>query len=107
LRGWFVLQQAALLTPRISAAYTRGMNRIKSIRDRLKVTQTELAAGIGRSQGNVAFYEKGQTVPPDVAKSLIVYAQGLGHTVTYDEIYGPADASASDTSPVAQGVANA
>lgn len=67
------------------------MNRIKSIRDRLKVTQADLAAGIGRSQGNVAFYEKGQTVPPDVAKSLIVYARGLGHIVTFDDIYGPAD----------------
>lgn len=67
------------------------MNRIKTIRDRLKVTQADLAAGIGRSQGNVAFYEKGQTVPSDVAKRLIVYARGLGHVVTYDDIYGPPD----------------
>jgi putative transcriptional regulator len=84
------------------------MNRIKSIRERLHVTQTELAAGIGRSQGNVAFYEKGQTVPPEVAKSLIVYARGLGHVVTFDEIYGPADSSPADTTtqqPAGQGVA--
>lgn len=83
------------------------MNRIKTIRDRLKVTQADLAAGIGRSQGNVAFYEKGQTVPPDVAKSLIVYARGLGHVVTFDDIYGPADGEPVDTSTAEQGVANA
>jgi len=83
------------------------MNRIKSIRERLHVTQTELAAGIGRSQGNVAFYEKGQTVPPDVAKSLIVFARDRGHVVTFDDIYGPADGSDSDTKTEAQGVANA
>ncbi len=82
------------------------MNRIKSIRDRLQVTQTELAAGIGRSQGNVAFYEKGQTVPPDVAKSLIVFARERGHEVTYTDIYGPAEAP-TDTKPTEQGVANA
>lgn len=75
------------------------MNRIKSIRDRLKVTQADLAAGIGRSQGNVAFYEKGQTVPPEVAKSLIVYARGLGHVVTFDDIYGPADGEPVATNP--------
>lgn len=67
------------------------MNRIKSIRDRLQVTQAELAAGLGRSQGNVAFYEKGQTVPPEVAKSLIVFARTKGHEVSYTDIYGPAD----------------
>lgn len=73
------------------------MNRIKTIRDRLHVTQAELAAGLGRSQGNVAFYEKGQTVPPDVAKSLIVFARAKGHEVTYMDIYGPADGKPSDT----------
>lgn len=83
------------------------MNRIKTIRERLKVTQAELAAGVGRSQGNVAFYEKGQTVPPDVAKSLIVFAKACGHVVTYDDIYGPPDGVAVDTSSEAQGVANA
>ena len=84
------------------------MNRIKSIRERLQITQTELAAGIGRSQGNVAFYERGQTVPPDVAKSLIVFARERGHEVTYTDIYGPADGQAIDTStqqPAGQGVA--
>lgn len=82
------------------------MNRIKTIRDRLQVTQTELAAGIGRSQGNVAFYEKGQTVPPDVAKSLINFARDRGHVVTYTDIYGPADGIAVDTSAAGQGVAH-
>ena len=85
------------------------MNRIKSIRDRLQVTQAELAAGLGRSQGNVAFYEKGQTMPPDVAKRLIVFARSKGHEVTFTDVYGPADGQSIDTTtqqPAGQGVAN-
>ena len=66
------------------------MNHIKSIRDRLGVTQAELAAALSRSQGNVAFYEKGQTVPPEVAKRLITFAASLGHAVSFDDIYGAA-----------------
>jgi putative transcriptional regulator len=78
------------------------MNRIKSIRDRLQVTQAELAAGLGRSQGNVAFYEKGQTMPPDVAKRLIVFARSKGHEVTFTDVYGPADGQPIDASSVSQ-----
>lgn len=82
------------------------MNRIKTIRERLQVTQAELAAGIGRSQGNVAFYEKGQTVPPDVARSLIMFARARGVQVTYDDVYGPAEAQ-SDPQIAEQGVDHA
>lgn len=92
-------KKAPLLTQTISAAYTLLMNCIKTIRARLQVTQTELAAGIGRSQGNVAFYEKGQTVPPDVAKRLIAWARSLGHVVTYEDIYGPSDGAADTNQP--------
>ena len=65
------------------------MNPIKSIRTRLGVTQDAMATSIGVSQGNVSNYERGQVMPPDVAKRLIGYAATLGHTVTYDDIYGP------------------
>jgi putative transcriptional regulator len=65
------------------------MNSIKSLRARLGVTQEALAAGIGVTQGNVSNYERGQQVPPDVARRLITYAHGLGHGVTFDDIYGP------------------
>lgn len=60
----------------------------KSIRSRLAVTQAEMAAAIGVTQGNVSFYEKGQTVPPAVAARLIEYAKTRGHVITYDDVYG-------------------
>jgi len=65
------------------------MSNIKTIRDRLGITQTELAEGIGCSQGNVGHYEtRGQTMPPGVAKRLISFAASLGHPVSYEDIYG-------------------
>ncbi len=68
------------------------MSTIKAIRQRLGLTQSELAAGIGCTQGNVGHYEnKGQTVPPDVAKRLIAFAGTKGVRLTYDDVYGPAD----------------
>lgn len=71
------------------------MNRIKAIRERLGLTQTELALALGKTQGNVGFYERGQTVPPDVAKRLICYANERGVAIGYEDVYGPA-AAASD-----------
>ncbi len=65
------------------------MNTIKTLRARLGVTQEVMAAGIGVSQGNVSNYERGQRMPPDVAKRLIAFGATLGHTVTYDDVYGP------------------
>ena len=67
------------------------MNLIRAIRDRLRVTQAELAEGMGCSQSNVSFYEKGQTVPPDAAKALIAYAAARGMAISFDHIYGAAD----------------
>lgn len=67
------------------------MNPIKSIRARLSLTQAELAKALEMSQGNVAFYERGQTVPPHVARRLILFARGLGCDVGYEDIYGALD----------------
>lgn len=64
------------------------MNSIKVIRGRLGVTQAQLAAGLGVSQGNVSFYERGQGMPATVAALLIAYASSRGVTLTYDDIYG-------------------
>lgn len=84
------------------------MNRFKSIREKLQITQAALAGQLGCTPGNINHYEKrGQTVPPDMAKRLIVVCRNLGHEVTYLDIYGPADADGVDTSSEAQGVANA
>ena len=73
-----------------------GMSTIKSIRDKLGITQAELAKVLGCTQGNVSFYERGQTIPPDAAKILIAHAKMLGHEITFDDIYGdpaPADSA--------------
>lgn len=63
------------------------MNAILAIRRRLKVTQTELARGLGCTQGNVHHYERGQTMPPPVARRLIAYAESKGQRLTFDEVY--------------------
>lgn len=63
------------------------MNSIKSIRARLGVTQQALAKGLGVTQGNVSFYERGQTVPPPVAERLIEYAKGRGVLITFNDVY--------------------
>ena len=67
------------------------MSNIKSIRDRLGLTQAGLAEGIGCTQGNVGHYEKGQTVPPEMAKRLIGFALTRGLDLTFDHIYGDAE----------------
>lgn len=64
------------------------MNTFKAIRERLGVTQAALADGLGCTQGNVGHYEKGQTVPPPVAKKLIEFGARKGVLISYEEIYG-------------------
>lgn len=76
------------------------MNRIRSIRERLGVTQAELARALQRTQGNVAFYERGQVVPPDVAQRLIRFARERGHALDYADIYGPAEEAATPAQEV-------
>ena len=67
------------------------MNCIKTIRDKLGMTQAALAHVLGMTQGNVAFYERGQAVPPQVARRLIGYARSQGHALGYEDVYGPVD----------------
>jgi putative transcriptional regulator len=64
------------------------MNSIRQIRERLGLTQAALGAAIGCTQGNVSFYEKGQTVPPDAAKALIAHANANGLAIHWGHIYG-------------------
>lgn len=83
------------------------MNPIKSIRTRLGVTQAALADSIGCTQGNIGHYEnKGQTVPPGVAKRLIEFATARGVPLSYEDIYGQTPANTAQTAieNVAQGV---
>lgn len=64
------------------------MSTIKAIRDRLGLTQSELAEGLGCTQGNVGHYERGQTVPPDAAMKVIALAASHGLVLTMDQVYG-------------------
>lgn len=64
------------------------MSTIKSIRERLGLTQTELATGVGCTQGNIGHYERGQHLPVDRAEKLIDFAQRKGLRLTLDQIYG-------------------
>jgi putative transcriptional regulator len=60
----------------------------KRIRTKLKKTQQQMAKALGMTQSNVWMYEnRGQSVPPDVAKRLIAYAKEEGHDLSYDNIY--------------------
>lgn len=63
------------------------MRPISIIRQRLGLTQAALAAGLGMTQGNIYHYERGQTIPPDVAERLIKYAKTLGLELTFDDVY--------------------
>lgn len=67
-----------------------AMHRLKPIREHLRVTQQELAAGLGCTQGNVGHYERGQTLPPAMAAKLIAFAASKGLQIGFDHIYGTA-----------------
>lgn len=64
------------------------MSPIKTIRERLGLTQAALGDAIGVSQGNVGHYEKrGQLVSVPVAAKLIRFCEKRGLTVTFDDLY--------------------
>lgn len=63
------------------------MNGIKAIRTQLGLTQQAFAEGIGVSQGNVSFLERGQTVMPDVARRVIDLAERSGFRCSFDDVY--------------------
>jgi putative transcriptional regulator len=61
---------------------------IKTIRQALGVTQTELAEALHCTQVNVSLYERGQSIPPVTAGLLIAYAKGRGLALTFGMVYG-------------------
>lgn len=73
------------------------MHNLKYIRERLGVTQQALAAGLGCTQGNVGHYERGQTLPPDMARKAIEFAASHGLVIGFDHVYG--DAPLPDLAP--------
>lgn len=72
---------------------SQAQDRIKSIRQRMGMTQQQFADMLGMSQGNVGHYEAhGQMMPPDVVRKLIAEAAVRGHRITYEDVYGKVDA---------------
>lgn len=66
-------------------------NRFKALRERLGLTQDQMAQVLGCTQGNIGHYElRGQSVPPAVAQRLIFECAIRGTQITYDDIYEPA-----------------
>lgn len=63
-------------------------HHLKDIRECLGVTQKVLADGIGCTQGNVGHYERGQTLPPEMASRVIRFAAEHGLRINYDHVYG-------------------
>ena len=67
-------------------------NRFKALRERLGLTQDQMALMLGCTQGNIGHYElSGQSIPPAVAQRLIFECAIRGTRLTYDDIYEPAD----------------
>ena len=64
------------------------MHNLKPIRERLGVTQQAMADGIGCTQGNIGHYERGQTLPPDMARKVIDFCASKGLAITFDHVYG-------------------
>jgi transcriptional regulator with XRE-family HTH domain len=64
------------------------MSTFKAIRERLGVTQHEMADAIGCTQGNVSLLDRGQTVLPATALRVIDFAAGRGLALTMDHVYG-------------------
>jgi putative transcriptional regulator len=64
------------------------MNTIKTIRQKLGMTQAELATALQITQSQVSKYERGeQEISPALARDLIRYAQTQGKRVTFNDIY--------------------
>lgn len=64
------------------------MSEFKTIRNRLDVSQDEMAEALGCSQGNVSLLDRGQTVQPAMAMRLIDFAAQRGLVISMDMIYG-------------------
>jgi putative transcriptional regulator len=64
------------------------MNTLKVIRQKIGVTQAELAAALGVTQSQISKYERSdQDIPPAVARALIQYAQTKGKRFTFNDVY--------------------
>lgn len=64
------------------------MNKVRSVRKRLGLSQEDLATRIGKSQGVISHVEVGrQDLMPSDARSIIALGREMGVQITFDDIY--------------------
>ena len=62
---------------------------IRAIRQRLNLSQKDMASGIGISQTTLSGYERGDwEISPAVARKLVATARDSGLQITMDQVYG-------------------
>jgi putative transcriptional regulator len=79
------------------------MNAVRAIRQRLGVTQAEVAEALGVTQGNVSFIERGQEIQPEAARRLIAMARDRGLAIGMDHVYGLIELPQTQPAPAAGG----
>lgn len=66
------------------------MNRISAVRNAAHITQAQLGAALGWSQGRICNYESGRRVPSLADSRRIVAALNqLGATCCLDDVFPP------------------
>lgn len=61
-------------------------------------------AQVPANQAQAATENKGQTIPPDMAKRIISFASTMGHAVSYEDIYGAPEQMQAGAAEAGQGV---
>lgn len=66
------------------------MNKIKEFRDKLGITQEELARAINTSQGAIAHYEVGRRdVNLKTCRNITQFFRSLGLNISIDDVFPP------------------
>mgnify|MGYP002077756383 CR=1 FL=1 len=77
------------------------MSNVRKIRERLQLTQLQVAEIFGVTKSSVSIYLSGRhEIPPDAARKLIAAAAERGFQIGFDDIYSPpAKVSSCETAP--------
>ncbi|KJH75329.1 MULTISPECIES: helix-turn-helix transcriptional regulator [unclassified Pseudomonas] len=67
------------------------MSNMKTIREKIGITQSELAKAVGLTQGAIAHYENDRRKPGlDECRRIVAALNASGATVTLDDAFPPA-----------------
>lgn len=65
-------------------------NRLLEVRQKIGISQAELAIGLGVTPGNISHIETGKhALSVDLAKSLIAFCASKNILISLDEIFSP------------------